>query len=69
MKLATPIQFLLQFFNGLEYDHLKICIKKIDLFRNFFVSFIFFIKSVVFEKKIKYVIVHSIGFELREIKF
>jgi len=56
MKLAIPIPInvLLELFNGPEYDHLKICIRKFDLFRNFFISFIFFIKPVVFKKKIRY---------------
>jgi len=53
MKLATLFNFLLKLSNGPEYDHLKICIKKFDLFKNFFISFIFFIKSVVFKKKNK----------------
>jgi len=57
LKLAL-FNFLLKLFNGPEYDHLKTCIKKFDLFRNFFISFIFFVKSSFQEKKIKYVIVH-----------
>jgi len=55
--LLQPLfNYLLDLFNGPEYKKQKICIKKFDLFRNFFISFIFFIKSVVFKKqnKIRY---------------
>jgi len=52
MKLATLLfNFLLQFFNGPEYDHLEICIKNFDLFRNFYFFYFFHIFFSFQEKK------------------
>jgi len=70
IKLATPIQFLLNFFfNESEYDYLKICIKKFDLFRNFLFFLFFFTKSVRKKNTLSCTILNSISFELREVKF
>lgn len=60
MKLATPIQLFI--INASEYDRIKICVWKLNLFRNF--DF-FFCKINSLRKKLKYVmdstVLNSIG--------